>query len=78
MTEPTLFTSAEHERERITAAVAGRFPAYGQGTPENPRNATAASLAGQPAVFAFGVPVRAVVDLVCDLAGVLPLPERRP
>jgi hypothetical protein len=75
--QEALFPDPELERERITAAVAERFPCYGQGTPENPRNALDVTLRNQPAQFAFGVAVRPVVDAVLDLAGVLPR-EARP
>lgn len=72
--QPSFFEDHSAERERIAAEIAGRFAAYGVGTPLNSRNATAVTLAEQPAQFAFGVPVRAVVDAVLDLAGALPLP----
>jgi hypothetical protein len=73
-TQPSLFADPEAERARIAAAVAQRFPCYGAGTPANPHNAIDVSLRNQPAQFAFGVQVRAVVDYVLDLAGVLHLP----
>ncbi len=66
--QPSLFIDPGERRERIVVELLRRFPAYGEGTPENHRNATSVTLAKQPPTFAFGVPVRAVVDAVLDLA----------
>jgi hypothetical protein len=66
--QPSLFIDKSEQRERITIAVARKFACYGTGTQENHRNATALTLAKQPPVFGFGVPVRSVVDEVLDLA----------
>ena len=73
MTQPCLFPDHTAERERITAAIAGQFACYGQGTAPT-RAAVGLSLKDQPPTFAFGVDVRTVVDAVLDLAGALPLP----
>jgi hypothetical protein len=72
-----LFPDPAAERERITRIVAQQVPSYGQGTPENSRNPLDVTLRGQPPMFAFGVKVRDVVDLVCDLTGVLLVPRGR-
>lgn len=65
---PSPFPDRDEQRARIAAAVASRFACYGQGTPDNHRNATAVSLAKQPPCFGFGVRVRDVVDAVLDMA----------
>lgn len=54
------------DRERITAVITGRFPCYGSGTITTRHNPVAVTLREQPPTFAFGVPVRDVVDAVCD------------
>jgi hypothetical protein len=54
-------------RERITAAVAAQFSCYGA----DARPCTTPvgrTLADQPPTFSWGVPVRAVVDFVLDMA----------
>jgi hypothetical protein len=76
MTDPDLFSSAAEERDRIAQDVAARFACYGPGSPPNPHNAMAVTLKEQPAQFGFGVKVRDVVDAICDMAGVLPLPDQ--
>lgn len=51
---------------RIASAIAGRFACYGSGTVATRNNPIAVTLREQPPTFAFGVPVRDVVDAVCD------------
>ena len=68
MSQPQLFEDRADKVERITAAIAEKFGAYGEGTDVNHKNPVAATLRNQPAQFPFGVSVRDVVNAVLDLA----------
>jgi hypothetical protein len=70
--QQSLFEDPAVRRERIVQEIVKRFPTYGENSDPNHRNPVAASLAKQPATFAFGVKVRDVVDAVLELA------ERQP